>query len=146
MHWRSFELRPTGSPPMSPQRRAQIEASRPMFQKRAREQYGLEINAGPFGINSRPALILEKYAESQGKGDLFHKAVMRAYWQQARSIDKPAGVRCIHLTWDNRCKLFGKPERPDVCIRLRPSEDMCGHSAREAFIFLSSLERATKTP
>jgi hypothetical protein len=56
---------------------------------------------------------------------------------------KPAGVRCIHLTWNNRCSLFGRPERPTVCSRLRPSEEMCGHSAREAFIRLSSLERAT---
>ena len=57
---------------------------------------------------------------------------------------KPAGVRCIHLTWNHRCQLFGKPERPDVCTRLHPSEEMCGHSTRQAFIFLSSLERATK--
>jgi predicted DsbA family dithiol-disulfide isomerase len=58
-----------------------------MFNKRAREQYGLEINSGPFGINSRPALVADKYAESQGKGEAFHKAVMDAYWQQARSIE-----------------------------------------------------------
>jgi Fe-S-cluster containining protein len=56
---------------------------------------------------------------------------------------KPAGVRCIQLTEDNRCKLFGKPERPAVCGILQPSEEMCGHSAREAFIHLASLERAT---
>jgi len=56
---------------------------------------------------------------------------------------KPAGVRCLHLTKDNRCALFGKPERPDVCNKLQPSEDMCGHSAHEAFIRLASLERAT---
>jgi len=47
----------------------------------------LEINSGPFGINSRPALVADKYAESQGKGEAFHKAVMDAYWQQARSIE-----------------------------------------------------------
>lgn len=58
-----------------------------MLEKRAREQYGLEIHAGPFGINSRPALIADKYAESQGKGEAFHKAIMEAYWQHARSID-----------------------------------------------------------
>lgn len=58
-----------------------------MFAQRAREQYGLEINAGPFGIDSRPALIAEKYAESQSKGEVFHKAVMHAYWQEACSID-----------------------------------------------------------
>jgi Fe-S-cluster containining protein len=57
---------------------------------------------------------------------------------------KPAGVRCIHLTKDNRCALFGKPERPEVCNRLRPSEEMCGHSTREAFIRLTYLERATR--
>jgi len=95
MHWRSFELRPAGSPPISPQRRAQIEASRPLFQKRAHEQYGLDIDAGPFGIDSRPALIAEKYAESQGKGEAFHKAVMKAYWQQARSIDDKAVLKEI---------------------------------------------------
>ncbi len=58
-----------------------------MLQKTAREQYGMEINSGPTGTNSRPALIVEKYAISQGKGNAFHKAVMEAYWQQARSID-----------------------------------------------------------
>ena len=58
-----------------------------MLQKMAREQYNLEITVGPFGIDSRPALILEKYAESEGKGNLFHDAIMHAYWQEARSID-----------------------------------------------------------
>ena len=57
---------------------------------------------------------------------------------------KPAGVRCIHLTRDHRCALFGKPERPEVCIRLQPSEEMCGHSPKEAFIRLTYLERATR--
>ncbi|HET9918996.1 MAG TPA: YkgJ family cysteine cluster protein [Ktedonobacteraceae bacterium] len=56
---------------------------------------------------------------------------------------KPAGVRCIQLTEDNRCKLFGKPERPAVCSALHPSEEMCGHSFQEAFTGLISLERAT---
>ena len=87
IQWRSFELRPAGSPPMPPEYRKRIEASRPAFNQRAREQYGLEINSGPFGINSRPALVADKYAESQGKGEVFHKAVMDAYWQQARSIE-----------------------------------------------------------
>ena len=57
---------------------------------------------------------------------------------------KPAGVRCPHLTHDYRCALYGKPERPEICIRLRPSEEMCGHSAREAFVRLARMERATK--
>src|SRR5437763_15781639 len=56
---------------------------------------------------------------------------------------KPAGVRCVQLTEDNRCKLFGKPERPAVCTQLRPAEDMCGHSSQDAYIRLTHLERAT---
>jgi predicted DsbA family dithiol-disulfide isomerase len=87
IHWRSFQLRPPGSPPIPPEYRARIEASRPQLQKRAREQYNLELNVGPFNVDSRPALIAEKFAESQGKGEAFHNAVMQAYWQQARKID-----------------------------------------------------------
>ncbi|MDQ2903265.1 MAG: DsbA family protein [Chloroflexota bacterium] len=95
IHWRSFELRPAGSLPISPQHLKQIEASRPRLQQMARDQYGLEINAGPFGIDSRPALIADKYAESQGQGATFHDAVMQAYWQQARAIDDVAVLQEI---------------------------------------------------
>ena len=57
---------------------------------------------------------------------------------------KPAGVRCVQLTDDNRCKLFGKPERPAVCIGLRPNMEMCGTTAQEAFIYLTQLEELTR--
>lgn len=57
---------------------------------------------------------------------------------------KPAGVRCVQLTDDNRCMLFGKPERPAVCSSLRPSEEMCGRTADEAFIYLTWLEQTTR--
>lgn len=86
IHWRSYQLHPPGSPPISPQRLEQIKASRPLLARRAREQYGVEINSGPMNIDSRPALDAEKYAESQNKGKAFHEAVMQAYWQQARDI------------------------------------------------------------
>ncbi|MEZ4670865.1 MAG: YkgJ family cysteine cluster protein [Anaerolineae bacterium] len=56
---------------------------------------------------------------------------------------KPAGVRCIQLTEDNRCKLFGLPERPAVCVRLRPNAEMCGANAEEALIYLTDLEQFT---
>jgi Fe-S-cluster containining protein len=56
---------------------------------------------------------------------------------------KPAGVRCLHLTRDNRCKLFGKPERPAVCNEFQPCGELCGHSSHEALIRLTRLERAT---
>ena len=57
---------------------------------------------------------------------------------------KPAGVRCVQLTDDNRCMLFGKPERPAVCLGLRPSPEMCRDSAEQALICLAELEQATR--
>ena len=56
---------------------------------------------------------------------------------------KPAGVRCIQLDGHNRCRLFGRPERPAVCASLRPEPAMCGTSAEQALLFLRTLERAT---
>jgi hypothetical protein len=56
---------------------------------------------------------------------------------------KPAGVRCIQLTDDNRCRLFGLPERPAVCVTLRPTPEMCGGDAGEALANLIRLELAT---
>ena len=56
---------------------------------------------------------------------------------------KPAGVRCVQLTDDHRCGIFGQPERPEVCTRLRPGEEMCGDSARHAYVYLARLERLT---
>lgn len=57
---------------------------------------------------------------------------------------KPAGVRYVQLTADNRCALYGKPERPAVCVRLQPHPDMCGNSVAEAMLLLSALELATQ--
>ncbi|HEB52699.1 MAG TPA: YkgJ family cysteine cluster protein [bacterium] len=57
---------------------------------------------------------------------------------------KPAGVRCVHLDADNRCAIFGRPERPQCCADLRPSPDMCGQSTAEAMAILERLERATR--
>jgi uncharacterized protein len=56
---------------------------------------------------------------------------------------KPAGVRCVQLTSDNLCRLFGLPDRPGVCVRLRPNDEMCGQTAAEAIAWLDDLERAT---
>jgi hypothetical protein len=57
---------------------------------------------------------------------------------------KPAGVRCVQLTADNRCLLFGLPERPAFCVGLRPSEEMCGADAAEALQWLNRLEALTQ--
>lgn len=56
---------------------------------------------------------------------------------------KPAGVRCIQLTSENRCRIFGKPERPLICLKFKASEEKCGQSNDEAHLILSELEKAT---
>ena len=57
---------------------------------------------------------------------------------------KPAGVRCAQLTDENRCRIFGRPERPAVCSALRPNPEMCGADAASALAWLAALERATR--
>ena len=57
---------------------------------------------------------------------------------------KPAGVRCVHLNTQEQCELFGQPERPQCCIDLKPSEEMCGEHRSEALVYLIRLEKLTK--
>lgn len=57
---------------------------------------------------------------------------------------KPAGVPCVQLDAQLRCRLFGRPERPAVCASLRPSAAMCGVGPAEALRHLDWLERQTR--
>jgi hypothetical protein len=58
-------------------------------------------------------------------------------------LGKPAGVRCIQLTADNRCAVYGRPERPAVCSALAPHADMCGGDRQQALRWLGALEAQT---
>jgi hypothetical protein len=57
---------------------------------------------------------------------------------------KPAGVPCIQLDDEMRCRLFGRPERPAFCSGLQPSREMCGSSVQHAMHWLAHLETATQ--
>ncbi|TDR47478.1 hypothetical protein DFR29_102138 [Tahibacter aquaticus] len=57
---------------------------------------------------------------------------------------KPAGVRCVQLDDQLRCRVFGQPERPEICGRLRPSPSMCGDDRDEAMRYLTELDLATR--
>jgi len=57
---------------------------------------------------------------------------------------KPAGVRCVQLDEHERCRLFGSPERPSVCVSLQPSPEMCGETREHAMQRLMWLETQTK--
>jgi len=56
---------------------------------------------------------------------------------------KPAGVACVQLDQDLRCRLFGQPERPAFCVSLRPHAEMCGDSREQAMAILMRLEVET---
>jgi len=56
---------------------------------------------------------------------------------------KAAGERCIQLSVDNYCSLFGKPERPAVCSAFLPELDVCGTSNEAAIQLLGWLEQQT---
>lgn len=56
---------------------------------------------------------------------------------------KPAGVRCIQLTPDFRCALFGSPDRPKVCASLPAMLDICGSTRLEALDLIADMERLT---
>lgn len=58
-------------------------------------------------------------------------------------VSKPAGVRCVQLDEQDRCKLFGLAERPMVCASLRPEYDMCGDSREQAMRWLGATEVLT---
>ena len=57
---------------------------------------------------------------------------------------KPAGVRCVQLDDQQRCRLFGRPERPAVCASLRPEPAMCGADRAQALLWLARLEALTR--
>lgn len=57
---------------------------------------------------------------------------------------KPADVRCAQLDDDERCRIFGRPERPAVCGSLQPSESICGDSREQAMRWLGWMEEQTR--
>jgi Fe-S-cluster containining protein len=56
---------------------------------------------------------------------------------------KPAGVRCVQLTADNQCKLFGKPNRPIICAQFNATIELCGTNFEQSMQNLADLEAKT---
>jgi len=56
---------------------------------------------------------------------------------------KRAGERCLHLTAELLCGIFGQPERPQVCSGFSADSEVCGSSREEAIRLLGWLEQAT---
>lgn len=60
---------------------------------------------------------------------------------------KPAGVACVQLDGQKRCKIFGHASRPAVCGQLQASLEMCGpkdDGGQWARVYLTQLENLTR--
>ena len=56
---------------------------------------------------------------------------------------KPAGERCVHLSVEFLCALFGRAERPAVCSQFKAAEDVCGADQAYAIRLIGWWENAT---
>lgn len=90
--WKSFELRPPESPPISEaekQRyRERIKSGAGRMQEHARTVFGLEMKSGRPGTSSRLAHQAAKWAAAHGKDDEYRHLVFTAHWQQDRDISQ----------------------------------------------------------
>ena len=57
---------------------------------------------------------------------------------------KPAGVRCVQLSDDLRCRVYDSPGRPAVCASFPAMREHCGDDREEALRLLAELELATR--
>jgi predicted DsbA family dithiol-disulfide isomerase len=93
--WHAFMLRPPGSPGMTAEKRAMIEAYTPKISAEIRDEFGLDVERGPIGAQTFAAHHAMKHAERSGHGAAFHDAVLRAYWLAAADISNPDVLREI---------------------------------------------------
>ena len=56
---------------------------------------------------------------------------------------KAAGERCVQLSTDYRCLIFGLPERPEVCSQFNADPQVCGETREQALHLLGWLEKVT---
>jgi predicted DsbA family dithiol-disulfide isomerase len=94
VRWKAFELRPPEAPPLPPevteQYRKRVAASSERMRQHAREVFGLELHLPERPASSRLAHQATKWAEAQGAGDWYRRALFAAYWQEGRDIGERA--------------------------------------------------------
>jgi hypothetical protein len=54
-----------------------------------------------------------------------------------------AGERCLQLSVENLCSIFGQPERPAVCSGFPADVEVCGSSSEEAIKLIGWWEQMT---
>lgn len=93
--WHAFMLRPPGSPGMTDEKRAMIQAYTPKISAQIRDEFGLDVRRGPIGAQTFAAHHAMKHAERSGHGAAFHDAVLRAYWLDGADISDHDELRRI---------------------------------------------------
>ena len=56
---------------------------------------------------------------------------------------KAAGERCLQLSAENLCTIFGQPERPAVCSAFEADIEVCGNSREDAIRLIGWWEQMT---
>lgn len=56
---------------------------------------------------------------------------------------KAAGQRCLQLSAENLCTIFGQPERPAVCSAFEADIEVCGNSREDAIRLIGWWEQMT---
>lgn len=56
---------------------------------------------------------------------------------------KPAGERCLHLSVEQLCLLFGQPERPALCSDFKADLEVCGTDQADAIRLIGWWEQMT---
>ena len=114
VHWIAFPLHP--DTPVEGLSLEELFAGRPvnithMMQrlKQAAHELGLPLGERKRTYNSRLAQELAKWAESRGKGDLFHEAVFRAYFVDGINIGKADKLAKL-------AGLIGLPEQQALAV------------------------------
>ncbi len=90
IEWRAFELRPAEARAYDEaameEKKKQIAAFWPQVKEIAKQRYGLDIEQGPFGIDTRLAHIAAKAARDLGDGDEFHLQIFQRYWERGEDV------------------------------------------------------------
>lgn len=95
IEWRAFELRPGGEEP-EPAYRRMIEERFPNTQAMAAE-YGLDLHALRFGVDTRPAHQAYKIVQGLApeRAAAFHEALFEAHWSGEYHIGHPDDLVAI---------------------------------------------------
>ena len=100
IRWTAFPLNPTVPPEGYPladyyASRNLDMAQRVMHMRQVADQLGLPFGNRETIYNSRLAQELGKFAEKNGRGEEYHRAVFKAYFAECKNIAEPATLESI---------------------------------------------------